>query len=105
LQQDGRLPTRYDRVGAWWRGNVEVDVVAVADDGAVLLGECKWSKHPVGADVLEALICKAQPVVRDLRAPRPEVRYALWSRSGFTSELVHRARQDAVLLFDLEALA
>lgn len=105
LQQDGQLPARYDRIGGWWRGDAEVDVVAVADEGALLLGECKWSKHPVGIDVLDALIAKTELVVREVRTRRPQTRYALWSRAGFTRALAQRARQDDVLLFDLDALA
>ena len=100
LQRREQISQRYDRIGGWWRAGAEVDVVGVADDGALLLGECKWSRRPVGTDILDALVAKTPAVVADLPRPPGEVRYALWSRSGFTAELTRRAAAEGVLLFD-----
>lgn len=100
LQRRELLPVRYDRIGGWWRAANEVDVVGVADAGHLLLGECKWSKRAIGIDILDALVAKTPAVVADLPRPPREVRYALWSRSGFTPELTQRARDQGVLLFD-----
>ncbi|HNZ04091.1 MAG TPA: ATP-binding protein [Myxococcota bacterium] len=101
MNRSGVLPARYDRVGSWWRSDAEVDVVAVADEGALLMGECKWSINPVGTDVLDLLISRRDAVVSDLpQAPRI-VTYAIWSRSGFTKEMRRRAASEGVLLFGL----
>ena len=104
LNRRGELPARYDRIGGWWRGDAEVDLVAVADSGSLLLGECKWSVNPVGIDVLEALVARQRAITADLAHPVTEVHYSLWSRAGFTIDLRRRAQTDGVLLFDLENL-
>ncbi len=98
-----RAPAAYDRVGAWWRAGAEVDVVAVTEsDQALLLGEVKWSRNPLGLDVLERLVARTDAVAADLERPPREVRYALWTRSGFTPDLERRARAEKVLLFTPE---
>jgi AAA+ ATPase superfamily predicted ATPase len=104
LNVEGQLPRAYDRLGGWWRADQEVDLVAVSDSGGLLLGECKWTRRPVGTNVLEALIGKTAAVQADLKSSADEVSYALWSRSGFTPALERRARDAGVLLLDLEAL-
>jgi AAA+ ATPase superfamily predicted ATPase len=103
LVRAGRAPAPYERVGSWWRMAAEVDVVALSEaDSALLLGEVKWSRNPVGLDILERLVARTPAVVADLACPPADVRYALWSRSGFTPDLVHRAQADGVLLFTTE---
>ncbi len=92
--QLGFLP---ERVGSWWERAAEVDVVAVSDaDGALLLGECKWSVNPVGTDVLDDLLRKT-PLV-DPEGRWPTVSYALFAKVGFTPALVARAAAAGVRL-------
>lgn len=99
----GALSARYDRIGGWWRGDCEVDLVAAGDDGHVLVGECKWSTRPVGTDVFQNLAAKAAAVAADAKAS--DVQLALWSRAGFTAGMKKLAKSEGVLLFDLDALA
>ena len=95
----------YDRVGGWWQGPQEVDVAAVADDGPLLLSECKWTTRPVGADILRTLEAKGPAVQADLKRAATRVDLALFSRSGFTPELRRQARaRDDVLLFTVEEM-
>ncbi len=103
LNRRGKLPARYDRIGSWWRGDAEVDLVAVADDGHLLLSECKWSVKPVGTDVYDDLVAKGAIVAQEARAS--DVRFALGSRTGFTAAMKRLARKEGVLLFDLKAVA
>ena len=80
-----------------------MDVVAVSDaDGALLLGECKWSVNPVGTDILDDLRRKT-PLV-DPVSRWPAVSYALFAKSGFTSALVARAAAEGVRLVVADAL-
>ena len=44
LNRAGLLPAEYDRIDRWWHGGEEVDVIAVADDGPLLLAECTFSQ-------------------------------------------------------------
>jgi uncharacterized protein len=98
--QLGFLP---ERVGFWWDRAAEVDVVAVSDaDGALLLGECKWSVNPVGTDVLDDLQRKT-PLV-DPEGRWPAVSYALYAKAGFTPALVARAAAEGVRLVVPDAL-
>jgi len=98
--QLGFLP---ERVGSWWERAAEVDVVAVSDaDGALLLGECKWSVKPVGTDVLDDLKNKTALVDPDGRWP--SVSYALFAKAGFTPALVARAANEGVRLVEPDAL-
>ena len=105
LNNEDRLPARYDRIGGWWRGREEVDVVAVADRGELLLGECKLSRKPVGLDVLEALQAKIPKVVADLKRTPSKVQLVLFARAGFTPAVVERAGPEQVILLELTDLA
>jgi uncharacterized protein len=104
LNRHGKLPAAYDRIGGWWRGAHEVDLVGIADDGKVLLAECKWSTKPLGTDFLEDLKAKTVHVVADVDTKAPQVRLALFSRSGFTAGLQRRAAEESVHLFTAKAV-
>jgi hypothetical protein len=95
------FPVVYDRVGAWWDREAEVDVVAVGPEGEVLLGECKWSRRPAGEDVLEDLRARAPRVLAALRAKgKTRVRFALFARAGFVPSLSKESRGGDLLLFE-----
>ena len=80
------FPVACSRVGRWWYGGEEVDVVGLdPQSDTLLLGECTWTTREVGTDLLD-----------DLEAVTPEVRwhgsnrtveYALFARSGFSDGL------------------
>ncbi len=99
LARAGQLAFLPERIGAWWDRSGEVDVVAVSDaDGALLLGECKWSVNPVGVDVLDDLRHKAQFVDPDGRWPA--ISYMLFAKAGFTPALIVRAADEGVRLVE-----
>lgn len=98
----GDLPAVYDRIGGWWRSRDEIDVMAVADDGPMLLAECKWSSRPVGMNVLRDLEAKIPAVAADLGRRPSRVDMALFSRSGFTSGLRQHCAKSSVLLFSVD---
>ena len=94
-----RLPFIPERVGAWWDGREEIDVVAVGEGGRkLLLGECKWSARPVDLPLLDDLRRKGEYLRQSAGLRRAELHYALFSREGFTKRLERRAREDSVLL-------
>ncbi len=74
---------RTNKVGRWWRGDVEIDGVAVDErsDTAYFM-EAKWTKRPVGREVLHSLIRKAEEF--PWRSGRRREIYYIYSRSGFT---------------------
>jgi AAA+ ATPase superfamily predicted ATPase len=92
------LPFPLHQVGRWWDSADEIDVVGLNPEvNGVLFGEAKWSGQAVGVNVLDALKAKAGRV----NWGRPERReaWALFSRSGFTADLRHRAKSEGVVLF------
>ncbi len=92
----------YHKVGRWWFGQYEIDVVALNErEDRILLGECKWSKNRVGYDLLNDLKEKANEV-RWKKEEREE-KYVLFSRSGFTDGLISNAG-DELDLFSLEEI-
>ncbi len=103
LADSGELGFVPERVGRWWSGSDEIDVVGLsASEGRAVWGECKFWMDPVGANVLRALEEKAArvPWERDRR----EDAFALFSASGFTDELweIAASRGDVVLVDDSE---
>jgi hypothetical protein len=94
----GALPLSPRAVGRWWTRQAEIDVVGLGDEG-VLLGECKWSTRPVGLNVLDALRARAEVFRGETgMAPGEPVWYALFSRSGFTPDLLAEAEAERVVL-------
>lgn len=101
----GAFPVDCSRVGRWWYGEDEIDVVGV-DDGTetLLLGECKWTNDPVGEGLLRSLEA-TEPEVR-WRGENRTVVYTLFSKAGFTDELITLEGERAdLLLYDVDHVA
>ncbi|MCF6309085.1 MAG: ATP-binding protein [Sulfurimonas sp.] len=77
------------KCGRWWNKNSEIDIVGVAEDYLVV-GECKYSNKKVGVDILKSLKEKATQI--ELRLPIKK--YLLFSKSGFTKDLVQLSQGD-----------
>jgi AAA+ ATPase superfamily predicted ATPase len=92
----------YDRVGRWWNGNEEIDLVAMAGEEPVFAAECKWSKKPVGIDILKELRRKAFLISSE--GPRDSLRLGLFSRSGFTKEIEALGKKGGVDLIDVRKI-
>lgn len=100
------------RVGPWWgrsldalrrdgsRQTEEIDVVGMSRSAVTVLGECKWTSRPMGADVLEALESFKIPALRQAGTGiARDARIVLFSRSGFSPSLdrIAATRDDVVL--------
>jgi len=95
----GGLPFLPLRIGDRWRTNEEVDVVAVEQEAAMLVG-CKWANRPVEVDVLRNLERKAGLVEEEL-GPR-RLFFGLCACSGFTPQVEDEGtRREDILLFGL----
>jgi len=94
------LPFNFRKIGRWWGNNPvlrreeEVDFIAYSGENAVF-GECKWRGAPTGEDILHETACKAE-----LFSNFKSIHYMLFSKSGFTEELMSSAvsRGDITLI-------
>lgn len=110
-----RLPgeLRYERVGSWWTSqrdrsqapqeSDEIDVVAMHDRHASLLGECKWSKQKMDKRDLSGLRAALLKATSDLK-PIDNPWRALFSRSGFTDDVIALSKDpgERILLYTPE---
>ena len=79
----GRLPFRFNKIGRYFNGTTEIDIMAVSKDKQkVLLGECKFKNTPF--DLREFNALKAKRINSDAYT---QVYYYLFSKSGFTDDL------------------
>lgn len=91
------------RVGRWWEGREEIDVVAVNEQAnAILFGEAKWSRKQLGTNIYEDLKRKSHLV--SWGKPGRQEHFALFSKSGFTAEMKKLAASERVVLFEQDQL-
>ncbi len=81
--------------GSYWDKNVELDIYLELANGQKIVGECKWKNSRICKKTLTSLQKKAQ--IAGIRADY----YALFSKSGFSNELL-KNRPPNLLLYDLE---
>ena len=89
------LPVQVARMGRWWDGQDEIDLIGLWHDRVTLVGECKWTIAPIDEGVLATLERKARKLPLG-DAPL----WVLAGRSGFTPGLRRLAagRDDLLLL-------
>jgi len=68
----------------------------------MFVNRCKWSKRPVGIDILKGLHRKASLISPE--GPRENLRLGLFSRSGFTKEIESLGRKGEVELIDVRKI-
>lgn len=94
LNRREELSFNASKVGRWWSGGEEIDIVAVGEEES-LVAECKWTENPIGIKTLQNLRAKAEKV-----GVSGEKHYAMFSKSGFTEELL----EENILCYDLERM-
>lgn len=87
-----------NRAGRWWgKGDVEIDVVAYDTTGKdIVFGECKYSVHPKGIDILTQLQKKAKSVL--WRNDSRNEYFCIFSKSGFSDALKEYAKEHKEVL-------
>jgi len=79
------------KVGRFWNRHEEIDVVAVDEEGAVVLaGECKWTERPASVEVGETLRRKVERLWPERH---DRIRLAVFSAGGFGDALQGWARE------------
>ena len=88
----------FQHYGRWWDKKEEIDLVATNDESnEILFGEAKWSRRPIGVNIYEDLKRKARIV--EWGKPGRKGYYCLFSRSGFTPEMLEVAKREGIFLF------
>ncbi|HCZ06688.1 MAG TPA: hypothetical protein DHV12_06105 [Thermotogae bacterium] len=100
----GKLPFVFERIGKWWGNNPikkrqeEIDILAYSRDHA-LFAECKWQNKKAGLETLERLFERSS--FFDFKYKY----YAIFSKSGFTSELEEMASHAKnIMLYSTEEI-
>lgn len=104
LCKTGAIDFTPSRIGAYWRNDAEqdteIDVAAVDQQHKRLfLGECKFHLEPVGISVYRKLTEKAMGA-SELRSAFQgfSLCYGIFSKSGFTPELIEESKRNPHLL-------
>jgi len=88
----------FERIGKWWERNEEIDVVGVNKQrNSILFGEVKWSEKTVGVDIYENLKARSKKV--KWGNERRKEFFCLFSKKGFTENMMKIAKEDGVKLF------
>ncbi len=97
MNSEGKLPVQVTRVGKWWDGEDEIDIVGVDEKNeVVLLGECKYTSSRVGTELYRRLVEKA----KKLNVSENPV-YVFFSFKGFTEEFNRISRENEnILIFE-----
>jgi AAA+ ATPase superfamily predicted ATPase len=110
--------TLAQRVGPWWgnarndlrrdglRHTEEIDILGLGRGVVRIVGECKWTRRPMGVEILSDLDTYKLPALRqDAQRLAGEPLILLFSRSGYTRGLRDAARRDRhVRLVELQEL-
>lgn len=86
---------RLQCMGSYWDKNSEFDILAQTQEGERIVGECKYKNRRVCKSELSKLKQKAE--TSGLKVDT----YALFSKSGFSNELLGSEEKD-LLLFELK---
>lgn len=88
------LPFLPDQVGSIWNRGAQIDVAGINFmDKTLILGECKWDRHPKDVGTLEKLIDKTDKVLP--KDGQWKVFYLGFARRGWTSNAIEFARGEA----------
>jgi AAA+ ATPase superfamily predicted ATPase len=104
------------RAGSWWgparhdlrrtgqRTSEQVDVVGGDDGRAVVVAECKWQSKPMSVEVLRDLHNFKIPALAQAGLRVAQSQICLFSRSGFSQELVEAARVEGARLVSIDEM-
>lgn len=103
LNKNMKLPFVVEEFGRFWGGNPktkkeeEIDICGLSQDKAIYV-ECKYRNEKLGIDVIHDLVRKSQLISRN------EQFYYLFSKSGFTKEVVDYSKDKPIVLVGIEKL-
>lgn len=100
LNVQNKLPFHFTKIGRWWDKQNELDIMATdKDKNHFILGECKFKNSAFDLSELDNTIAKFKPGKKD-----GKVYYYLYSKSGFTDEVVKTAKEKDIRLVSVDDL-
>ena len=97
------IPLKFQRWGKWWDKNNEIDLVALNDKTReIFFGEVKWTGRKIGIDVYQDLKKKSDSV--EWGVGKRKAYFALFSRTGFTEQMLSLAQKENVILMQQQEL-
>ncbi len=94
LNQLREFPLRLIRIGRWWNKNSEIDIVGYDINHNYIFGECKWRNEKLGLKILRSLQEKSLVIRKEVK----DKYYILFSKSGFTDEVIKQADIDEKII-------
>ncbi|OQX93617.1 MAG: hypothetical protein B6I17_02055 [Tenericutes bacterium 4572_104] len=94
LNQLREFPLRLIRIGRWWNKNSEIDIVGYDINHNYIFGECKWRNEKLGLKILKSLQEKSLVIRKEVK----DKYYILFSKSGFTDEVIKQADIDEKII-------
>ncbi|HNY36169.1 MAG TPA: ATP-binding protein [Candidatus Pacearchaeota archaeon] len=87
----------FERIGRWWKKEEEIDIVGVnKKTKEIIFGECKWSNNLVDKSIFYDL--KRKSVEVKWNNERRKEYFIIFSKSGFTKEMIALAKKEKVFL-------
>ena len=84
------LPFLPDQIGSIWNRQAQIDVVGINSmEKTLILGECKWNRHPIDWEVLSGLVEKTSKVLPS--TGYWSVYYLGFARLGWTEAAIEYA--------------
>lgn len=100
LNMQNELPFRYTKIGRWWNKDTELDIMAVdKDKNNFILGECKFKNSAFDLSELNDTIVKFKP-----KKEAAKVYYYLFSKNGFTDNVITAAKEKGIKLITVDEL-
>lgn len=97
--QMGELPFHFAKIGRWWNKSNELDIMATdREKSRYLLGECKFRNVPFTVADFNKMKEKFVPT------QEKSVYYWLFSKSGFTDDVIDLARDGTIRLVSLDEI-
>lgn len=100
LMSEGKRDVSFDKLGRWWNGDQEIDIVGIDSTGNdIIFGECKYYTNKVmEARTFYELKQKANLV--EWKNNERREKYILFSITGYSKELkeLEKSRNDLILV-------
>ena len=98
LNRAQALPFRFSKIGRWWNKTDEIDIMAVdREQKQYILGECKFRNSPFS-------MADYQHFVEKFKQSDAVIYYYLFSKSGFSEEVIKVAEKSGVQIITAEEL-